>query len=198
MTAVAPPTGWRCTAGHSDRGRSAAARNGKSAVYRRLSAALENPPWRRSALRRHGDSDTPYRHPTLKFATGATAPVALQQLRRLHSEPASSLLGLSRCAGGRPFGGRPPAQRESQNGRRGLVTAVRSFGGNRMAGGDRRPPRLESPPTCIGFALRVIDTMEELKNLQSNVDKEEKNLRLWRPEAGRAIGIRRWSNGFAK
>ncbi|KAJ1149489.1 hypothetical protein NDU88_002296 [Pleurodeles waltl] len=41
-----------------------------------------------------------------------------------------------------PFGagflGRPPAQRESQNGRRGHLTAVRSFGGSRRAGGYRR------------------------------------------------------------
>ncbi|KAJ1205107.1 hypothetical protein NDU88_000542 [Pleurodeles waltl] len=75
---------------------------------------------------------------TLKVVTGATAPVAHQQLRRLHSEPASSLLGLSRWAGGRPFGGCPPAQRESQNDRRGLLTAVRSSGGSRQAGGFRR------------------------------------------------------------
>ncbi|KAJ1198751.1 hypothetical protein NDU88_002590 [Pleurodeles waltl] len=63
---------------------------------------------------------------TLKFATGATAPVAHLPLRRLHSEPASSWKGVSRWAGGRPFGGRPPAQWETQNDRRGLLTAVRS------------------------------------------------------------------------
>ncbi|KAJ1205500.1 hypothetical protein NDU88_000934 [Pleurodeles waltl] len=80
---------------------------------------------------------------TLKIATGATAPVAHQQLRRLHSEPASSLLGLSRWAGGRPFGSLPPAQRESQNDRRGHLTAVRSFGGLCPAGGACRPPGSE-------------------------------------------------------
>ncbi|KAJ1092685.1 hypothetical protein NDU88_005795 [Pleurodeles waltl] len=52
---------------------------------------------------------------TVKIATGATAPVATLQLRRLHSEPASLLQGLSSLARGRPFGGRPPAQRESRN-----------------------------------------------------------------------------------
>ncbi|KAJ1118831.1 hypothetical protein NDU88_007018 [Pleurodeles waltl] len=80
---------------------------------------------------------------TLKIPTGATAPVAPLQLRRLHSEQASLLKGLSRWAGRRSSGGRPPAQRESRNGRRGLLTAERSFGGNRLAGGDRRPPRSE-------------------------------------------------------
>ncbi|KAJ1107430.1 hypothetical protein NDU88_004820 [Pleurodeles waltl] len=57
---------------------------------------------------------------TLKFATGATAPVA-------PSHSAGSILsrlprgkGVSRWAGGRTFGGRPPAQWESQNDRRGL------------------------------------------------------------------------------
>ncbi|KAJ1136119.1 hypothetical protein NDU88_002537 [Pleurodeles waltl] len=86
---------------------------------------------------------------TLKFATGATAPVA-------PSHSAGSILsrrprgkGVSRWAGGQTFGGRPPAQWESQNDRRGLLTAERSFGGNRLAGGDRRPPRLESPPKLL-------------------------------------------------
>ncbi|KAJ1104147.1 hypothetical protein NDU88_001562 [Pleurodeles waltl] len=77
---------------------------------------------------------------------GAIAPVAPLPLRRLHSEPASSWKGVSRWAGGRPFGGRPPAQWETQNDRRGLLTAVRSSGGSRLAGGSRRPPSLESPP----------------------------------------------------
>ncbi|KAJ1099513.1 hypothetical protein NDU88_004614 [Pleurodeles waltl] len=75
---------------------------------------------------------------TVKIAMGATAPVAPLQLRRLHSEPASLLKGLSRWASRRSSGGRPPAPRECQNGRRGLLTAERSFGGNRLAGGDRR------------------------------------------------------------
>ncbi|KAJ1122198.1 hypothetical protein NDU88_000701 [Pleurodeles waltl] len=60
---------------------------------------------------------------TLKIATGATAPVASLQIRRLHSEPASSLQGLSRWAGGRSFGDRPPAQRESCNDPCGHLTA---------------------------------------------------------------------------
>ncbi|KAJ1178658.1 hypothetical protein NDU88_003900 [Pleurodeles waltl] len=72
---------------------------------------------------------------TVKIATGATAPVAPLQHRRLHSEPASMLQGLSRWAGGRSFGGRPPTQRESQNGLRGLLTAERPSGGSRLAGG---------------------------------------------------------------
>ncbi|KAJ1209516.1 hypothetical protein NDU88_004893 [Pleurodeles waltl] len=186
-TEEAPPTGWRCFKGKSDRGGKAAVRKGKPAVSRRFSPAPGNPPRRRCKQRRHGDSDplpaslflavytarkrlagtdvvgplgapavpmplAPNRAPlgfsvsakqTLKIATGATAPVAHQQLRRLHSEPASSLLGLSRWAGGRPFGGRPPTQRESQNDRRGHLTAVRSFGGLRPAGGARRPPGSE-------------------------------------------------------
>ncbi|KAJ1125721.1 hypothetical protein NDU88_004144 [Pleurodeles waltl] len=62
---------------------------------------------------------------------GATAPVAPFPLRRLHSEPASSWEGVSRWAGGRPSGGRPQAQRESQNGLRGLSTAERPYGGAR-------------------------------------------------------------------
>ncbi|KAJ1086511.1 hypothetical protein NDU88_006627 [Pleurodeles waltl] len=68
---------------------------------------------------------------TLKIATGATAPVAPLPLRRLHSEPASSWKGVSRWAGGRPSGGRPPAQRETQNNRGGLLTAQRYSGGSR-------------------------------------------------------------------
>ncbi|KAJ1178893.1 hypothetical protein NDU88_004135 [Pleurodeles waltl] len=104
---------------------------------RRSPAARWNPPRRRSLLRRRGDSDPPYRHPvpggppagnrmaTVKYATGATAPVAQLPLRRLDSEPASSWKPLSRWAGGRPEGGRPPAQRECQNYRRGLSTAER-------------------------------------------------------------------------
>ncbi|KAJ1203485.1 hypothetical protein NDU88_007270 [Pleurodeles waltl] len=113
----------------------AAVRNGKPAVSRRFSAALRNPPWRRSLLRRHGDSDPvtaililaglPARNrmATLKIVMGATAPVAPFPLRRLHSEPASSWEGVSRWAGGRPSGGRPPAQRETQNNHGGLLTA---------------------------------------------------------------------------
>ncbi|KAJ1168099.1 hypothetical protein NDU88_000053 [Pleurodeles waltl] len=62
-TTGAPPTGWRCSHEHSDRGGSAAVRSGKSAGSRRLTAARGNPSWRRSALRRHEDSDSPYRHP---------------------------------------------------------------------------------------------------------------------------------------
>ncbi|KAJ1112279.1 hypothetical protein NDU88_000547 [Pleurodeles waltl] len=62
---------------------------------------------------------------TVKYPTGATAPVAQLPLRRLDSEPASSWKPLSRWAGGRPEGGRPPAQRECQNYRRGLSTAER-------------------------------------------------------------------------
>ncbi|KAJ1164505.1 hypothetical protein NDU88_004942 [Pleurodeles waltl] len=46
-------------------------------------------------------------------------------LRRLHSEPASSWEGVFRWAGGRPSGGHPPAQRETQNHRGGLQTAER-------------------------------------------------------------------------
>ncbi|KAJ1150669.1 hypothetical protein NDU88_003459 [Pleurodeles waltl] len=90
-----------------------------------------------------GTAGAPLRFSVSAIATGATAPVAHQQLRRLHSEPASSLLMLSRWAGGRPFGGRPPDQRESQNDRRGLLTAVRSSGGGTLAGSLRRPPKLE-------------------------------------------------------
>ncbi|KAJ1211131.1 hypothetical protein NDU88_006492 [Pleurodeles waltl] len=62
---------------------------------------------------------------TVKYATGATAPVAQLPLRRLDSEPASSWKPLSRWAGWRSEGDRPPAQRESQNYRRGLSTAER-------------------------------------------------------------------------
>ncbi|KAJ1106110.1 hypothetical protein NDU88_003513 [Pleurodeles waltl] len=65
-----------------------------------------------------------WRERTVKIATGATAPVAPLQLRRLHSEPASLLKGLSRWAGRRSSGGRLPAQRESRNDRRGLLTAA--------------------------------------------------------------------------
>ncbi|KAJ1155924.1 hypothetical protein NDU88_008649 [Pleurodeles waltl] len=62
---------------------------------------------------------------TVKYATGATAPVAQLPLRRLDSEPASSWKPLSRWAGWRSEGDRPPAQRESQNYRCGLSTAER-------------------------------------------------------------------------
>ncbi|KAJ1105479.1 hypothetical protein NDU88_002885 [Pleurodeles waltl] len=187
-TADAPPTGWRCIHGHSDRGGTAAVRNGKPAVPRRFPAALGNPPWRRCRQRRHGDSDPltaslalavltartwlavtgvagplgapavpmplawalqgpPNRAPprfsvsakqTLKIATGATAPVAPLPLRRLHSEPASSWKGVSCWAGGRP-----PAQRETQNYRGGLLTAQRYSEGGTLAGGLRRPPKSE-------------------------------------------------------
>ncbi|KAJ1190184.1 hypothetical protein NDU88_006922 [Pleurodeles waltl] len=68
---------------------------------------------------------------------GATAPVAQLPLRRLDSELASSWKPLSRWAGGRPEGGRPPAQRESQNYRRGHSTAERYSGGSRRPRGDR-------------------------------------------------------------
>ncbi|KAJ1192635.1 hypothetical protein NDU88_001941 [Pleurodeles waltl] len=64
-------------------------------------------------------------------------------LCRLHSEPASSWEGVSRWAGGRPSGGRPPSQRETQNHRGGLQTAERCSVGGTLAGGLRRPPELE-------------------------------------------------------
>ncbi|KAJ1153451.1 hypothetical protein NDU88_006210 [Pleurodeles waltl] len=80
---------------------------------------------------------------TLKIATGATAPVAPLPLRRLHSEPASSWKGVSLWAGRRPSGGRPPAQRETQNYRSGLLTAQRYSDGGTLAGGLRRPPKSE-------------------------------------------------------
>ncbi|KAJ1189434.1 hypothetical protein NDU88_006179 [Pleurodeles waltl] len=80
---------------------------------------------------------------TVKIATGETAPVAPLRHRRLHSEPASMLQGLSRWAGGRSFGGRPPAQRESRNGPCGLLTAERSFDGGSLAVGKHRPPNSE-------------------------------------------------------
>ncbi|KAJ1214648.1 hypothetical protein NDU88_002266 [Pleurodeles waltl] len=74
---------------------------------------------------------------TLIIATGATAPVAPLPLRRLHSEPASSWKGVSRWAGGRPSGGRPPAQRETQNNRGGLLTTQQYSGGSRRPCGYR-------------------------------------------------------------
>ncbi|KAJ1174444.1 hypothetical protein NDU88_006266 [Pleurodeles waltl] len=80
---------------------------------------------------------------TLKIATGATSPVAPLPLRRLHSEPASSWKGVSRWAGGWPSGGRPPAQRETQNYCGGLLTAQRYSDGGTLAGGIRRPPKSE-------------------------------------------------------
>ncbi|KAJ1096166.1 hypothetical protein NDU88_001310 [Pleurodeles waltl] len=73
---------------------------------------------------------------TLKIATGATAPVAPQQIRRLHLEPASSLLGLSRWASGRSFADRPPAQWESRNAPSGHLTAGRCLGGFRPPGSE--------------------------------------------------------------
>ncbi|KAJ1177711.1 hypothetical protein NDU88_002963 [Pleurodeles waltl] len=137
MTTGAPPTAWRCPLGHSDRGALAAVSAGKPAVSCRFSAARQNPPRRRSMLRRLGDSDTPYRHPTVKYATGAVAPVAPSHsagsiTSRLHGGKV-----VFPWAGGRPFGGRPPAQGKPQNTRRGLPTAVRYFGGSRRARGDR-------------------------------------------------------------
>ncbi|KAJ1163877.1 hypothetical protein NDU88_004329 [Pleurodeles waltl] len=71
------------------------------------------------------------------------APVAPFPLRRLHSEPTSSWKGVSRWAGGRPTGGRPPAQRETQNYRGGLLTAQQYSDGGTLAGGLRRPPKSE-------------------------------------------------------
>ncbi|KAJ1114131.1 hypothetical protein NDU88_002370 [Pleurodeles waltl] len=136
-TAGAPPTGRRCSNGDSDRGGKAAVGPAPLAGSRQCTAAPLNPPRRRSLLHRRGDSDPPYRHPdpggrtaeirmaTVKYATGATAPVAQLPLRRLDSEPASSWKPLSRWAGWRSEGDRPPAQRESQNYRRGLSTAER-------------------------------------------------------------------------
>ncbi|KAJ1192346.1 hypothetical protein NDU88_001657 [Pleurodeles waltl] len=88
---------------------------------------------------------------TLKYATGATAPVA-------PSHYAGSILSRRPrgkvdlpWAGGRPFGGRPPAQGKSQNTLSGLSTAERYFGGGTLAGGLRRPPKLESPPKCCKY-----------------------------------------------
>ncbi|KAJ1150626.1 hypothetical protein NDU88_003416 [Pleurodeles waltl] len=136
-TAGAPPTSRRCFNGDSDRGGKAAVGPAPLAGSRQCTAAPLNPPRRRSLLHRRGDSDPPYRHPdpggrtaeirmaTVKYATGATAPVAQLPLRRLDSEPASSWKPLSRWAGWRSEGDRPPAQRESQNYRRGLSTAER-------------------------------------------------------------------------
>ncbi|KAJ1114021.1 hypothetical protein NDU88_002260 [Pleurodeles waltl] len=80
---------------------------------------------------------------TLKIATGATAPVAPLPLRRLHSEPASSWKGVSRWAGGRPSGGRPPALRETKNYRGSLLTAQRYSAGGTLAGGLRHPSKSE-------------------------------------------------------
>ncbi|KAJ1198507.1 hypothetical protein NDU88_002347 [Pleurodeles waltl] len=108
---------------------------------------------------------------------GATAPVA-------PSHSAGSILsrrprgnGVSRWAGGRTFGGRPPAQWETQNDRRGLLTAVRSSGGSRLAGGYRRPPSLESPPLCQWETVMQIKSQDELKSLQGRASREEK--RSW-------------------
>ncbi|KAJ1219282.1 hypothetical protein NDU88_006851 [Pleurodeles waltl] len=106
-----------------------------------------NPPWRRCRQRRHW-VPTPlppawFAKQTLKIATGATAPVAPLPFRRLHSEPASSWKGVSRWAGGRPSGGRPQAQRETQNYHGGLLTAQWYSDGGTLAGGLRRPPKSE-------------------------------------------------------
>ncbi|KAJ1106607.1 hypothetical protein NDU88_004008 [Pleurodeles waltl] len=79
--------------------------------------------------------------PPVKFAKGATAPVAPShsagsiQSRRPRGKV------VFHWAGGRPFGGRPPAQWKTQNHRSGLTTAVRCSGGDTLEGGLRRPPR---------------------------------------------------------
>ncbi|KAJ1136118.1 hypothetical protein NDU88_002536 [Pleurodeles waltl] len=86
---------------------------------------------------------------TLKIATGATAPVAPFPLRRLHSEPASSWEGVSRWACGRPSGGRPPAQRETQNNRGGLLTAQRYSGRSRRHRGYRGRRETSPESRCL-------------------------------------------------
>ncbi|KAJ1129343.1 hypothetical protein NDU88_007714 [Pleurodeles waltl] len=83
---------------------------------------------------------------TLKNATGATAPVAPSHYAgSIRSRRPRGKVDLP-WAGGRPFGGRPPAQGKSQNTLSGLATAERYFVGGRLAGGLRRPPVSESPP----------------------------------------------------
>ncbi|KAJ1205043.1 hypothetical protein NDU88_000478 [Pleurodeles waltl] len=83
---------------------------------------------------------------TLKYATGATAPVA-------PSHSAGSILsrrprgkGVLHWAGGRPFGGRPPAQCKTQNTLSGLSTAERYFGGGNSGGRPPPPGRVRITP----------------------------------------------------
>ncbi|KAJ1138564.1 hypothetical protein NDU88_004945 [Pleurodeles waltl] len=82
-------------------------------------------------------------HADTENRDGCNCTVAPLPLRRLHSEPASLWKGVSHWAGGRPSRGRPPAQRETQNTRGGLLTAQRYSGGPRQAGGYRRRPGSE-------------------------------------------------------
>ncbi|KAJ1200776.1 hypothetical protein NDU88_004597 [Pleurodeles waltl] len=126
----AQPTGWRCFNPHSDRGGKAAVGLPGPAVIRRFCPGWENLPGQRcpggsdprtaslllaffTARKRlavTGVLGPPNRAPacfslsawqTVKSATGATAPVAPLQHRRLRSEPAPVLRPHSRWAGGR-------------------------------------------------------------------------------------------------
>ncbi|KAJ1117277.1 hypothetical protein NDU88_005477 [Pleurodeles waltl] len=95
----APPTGWRCFQAHSDSSGKAAVGKPGPAVSRRFCPGWANPPGQRCKQGCPGDSDpltvslflavftARKRLATVKSATGATAPVAPPQLRRLHSEP---------------------------------------------------------------------------------------------------------------
>ncbi|KAJ1208666.1 hypothetical protein NDU88_004049 [Pleurodeles waltl] len=83
---------------------------------------------------------------TLKFATGATAPVAPSHSAGSIRSRLPRGKGVSRWAGGRPPGGRPPAQRETQNNRSGLLTAVRYSGGGNSGGRPPPPARVRMTP----------------------------------------------------
>ncbi|KAJ1124920.1 hypothetical protein NDU88_003367 [Pleurodeles waltl] len=188
--------GWRehrQQAGGAPQGILTAAVLPRSDAENRRSPAGFPLPFRILQLRRHGVSDSPYRHPvpggsparnrmavwvvvgplqcpcqwhghcrgprkraplcisvsalqTLKYATGATAPVA-------PSHSAGSILSrrprgkaLLHWDGGRPFGGRPPAQCKSQNTLSGLTTAERYFGGGNSGGRPPPPARVRITP----------------------------------------------------
>ncbi|KAJ1120000.1 hypothetical protein NDU88_008183 [Pleurodeles waltl] len=74
---------------------------------------------------------------TVKYATGATAPVAPSHSAGSITSRHPRGKGVFPWAGGRSFGDRPPAQGKPQNTHCGLPTAVRYFGGSRRARGDR-------------------------------------------------------------
>ncbi|KAJ1114365.1 hypothetical protein NDU88_002603 [Pleurodeles waltl] len=90
---------------------------------------------------------------TLKYATGATAPVAPSHSAGSITSRHPRGKGVFPWAGGRSFGDRPPAQGKTHNTLRGLLTAERYNGGGILAGGLRRPPESESPPLSPKLSL---------------------------------------------
>ncbi|KAJ1216020.1 hypothetical protein NDU88_003626 [Pleurodeles waltl] len=79
---------------------------------------------------------------TLKYATGATAPVAPSHSAGSITSRRHRGKGVFPWAGGRSCEDRPPAQGKTRNTLRGLSTAERYFGGGKSGGRPPPPVRL--------------------------------------------------------